>query len=142
MCKVVLHYDVLSKTKALLSRGGVSNPALIAWELVGFSFVVDWAAPIGEWLATMDSDFGLKFKSGTCSQVYETKLKLSVAGGSAVFNANRAKSVYGVASSRMFRFNRSVYTTTPWPLPYVKNPFSVQHGLNALALLRAQVKYK
>lgn len=142
MCKVVLHYDVLSKTKALLSRGGVSNPALIAWELVGFSFVVDWAAPIGEWLATMDSDFGLKFKSGTCSQVRETRLKLTVVGGSAVFNANRAKSVYGTASSRMFRFDRSVYTTTPWPLPYVKNPFSVQHGLNALALLRAQVKYK
>lgn len=142
MCKVVMHYETLSKTKALLARGGVSNPALIAWELVGFSFVVDWVAPIGEWLASMDADFGLKFLSGTCSQVAETKLKFKVSGGSKAFNANKVKMIYGTASSRMFRFDRSIYATTPWPLPYVKSPFSVQHGLNALALLRALVRYR
>ena len=29
---------------------GLANPALVAWELVPFSFVIDWVLPIGSWL--------------------------------------------------------------------------------------------
>jgi len=33
-----------------LSSLGLANPALVVWELVSFSFVIDWVLPIGSWL--------------------------------------------------------------------------------------------
>lgn len=45
-----------SPTLALLSDFGVINPATLAWELVPFSFVVDWFIPIGSYLNSF-SDF-------------------------------------------------------------------------------------
>jgi hypothetical protein len=33
-----------------LNQLGITNPALLAWELVPYSFVVDWFLPIGDWL--------------------------------------------------------------------------------------------
>ncbi len=33
----------------------LGNPAEIAWELVPFSFVVDWGIPVGDWLSAMDA---------------------------------------------------------------------------------------
>lgn len=33
---------------------GLSNPLMVAWELVPFSFVADWFLPIGDYLAQLD----------------------------------------------------------------------------------------
>lgn len=37
-----------------LGRFGLTNPALVAWELVPFSFVADWFLPIGSYLNQLD----------------------------------------------------------------------------------------
>lgn len=142
LCKVRLDYSLMSWFKALGSRFGVSNPALVAWELVPFSFVVDWVAPIGEWIATADADFGLVFLAGTRSERSEVTAKLIAFADRPSWVANKAKAGSATASSRTFRFNRTVYTTTPWPLPYFKNPLSTTHVLNALALLRSTLKHR
>jgi len=41
-----------------LASLGVTNPLLIAWELVPYSFVVDWALPVGTWLESLDAMLG------------------------------------------------------------------------------------
>lgn len=142
MCKVVLHYKTLSRFKANLSRFGVSNPALVAWELVPFSFVVDWAAPIGEWLGTIDADFGLSFVGGTVSEVTVTQLQHQSSSNLGSYASGKAKLGSATAESRAFRFDRTVLTQTPWPVPYVKNPLTTVHALSALALLRSNIKPK
>lgn len=38
-----------------LTQIGVTNPALLAWELIPYSFVIDWLIPVGDHLAAMDS---------------------------------------------------------------------------------------
>lgn len=45
----------------LASRLGLTNPASIAWELVPFSFVVDWFGTVGEFLASWTDFDGLEF---------------------------------------------------------------------------------
>lgn len=44
------------------------NPLEIAWELVPFSFVIDWFIPIGDWLGSLDALKGVKNTWGTVSQ--------------------------------------------------------------------------
>jgi hypothetical protein len=43
----------------------VGNPVEWAWELIPFSFVVDWAFPIGDWLGSLDAMNGVKSTIGT-----------------------------------------------------------------------------
>lgn len=47
-----------------LDRYGLVNPASIGWELVPFSFVVDWFYPIGQWLDTLFGIPGYSFSNG------------------------------------------------------------------------------
>jgi hypothetical protein len=42
---------------------GLTNPASIAWEVVPFSFVVDWFLPIGQYLESLTDFMGLSQKN-------------------------------------------------------------------------------
>lgn len=50
-----------------LNQLGLLNPLSLAWELVPWSFVVDWVVPIGPVLQALTAPAGLIFVSGTCS---------------------------------------------------------------------------
>lgn len=44
------------------SQYGLLNPAAVAWEAIPFSFVVDWFAPVGDFLNSLGTTNGLYFK--------------------------------------------------------------------------------
>jgi len=44
---------------------GLTNPALVVWELVPFSFVADWFLPIGDYLEGLDLPFLVDHKGGS-----------------------------------------------------------------------------
>lgn len=44
----------------ILNSIGLANPAAVAWEIVPFSFVVDWFIPINRWLESLSATIGLK----------------------------------------------------------------------------------
>lgn len=50
-----------------LQKAELLNPLSIAWELVPYSFVVDWFLPIGDWLNVLDATVGKSFQRGTSS---------------------------------------------------------------------------
>jgi hypothetical protein len=56
-----------------LASLGLLNPALVAWELIPFSFVWDWFNPIGNWLHSLTADVGTTWIRG--SEGYMRKLK-------------------------------------------------------------------
>jgi hypothetical protein len=64
VCKTGIIYWVDSSQLANLQDWGITNPLLLAWELLPYSFVVDWFIPVGDWLATVDYSLGLSFKEG------------------------------------------------------------------------------
>lgn len=137
--RVKVHLDYVLGTAALqqLSQKGLTNPAVVAWELVPYSFVVDWFVPIGEYLETLDSALGVTFKGGTVTRsvVVERTSSLGIlnpASWRGTFTAD-AKS-----ASRSFAMERQVYSRPPSGGLYWKNPISLKHALNALALLRVR----
>lgn len=59
-----VQYRVDEPVVATLSALGFTNPALIAWELVPYSFVVDWFIPIGKFLTQIGPPKGTTFIKG------------------------------------------------------------------------------
>jgi hypothetical protein len=45
---------------AQLNGTGLLNPALLYWELMPYSFVVDWFIPVGDVLASLTAGLGLE----------------------------------------------------------------------------------
>lgn len=53
--RVKARYTISSASLQALTSVGITNPALLAWELIPYSFVVDWLFPVGTWLASLDA---------------------------------------------------------------------------------------
>lgn len=60
----IIEYEVDNSQLANLDDWGITNPALLAWELVPYSFVVDWFYPVGDWLSQVGYSLGLHFRRG------------------------------------------------------------------------------
>jgi hypothetical protein len=126
---------------------GLNNPALVAWEVVPFSFVVDWFLPIGQFIEGLTAYDGVAFRRGTRVQMESWQ---AVASG-----AIRASPVvdgpyhtYWTFSTADFGVCRSWSITrtviTEWPhqtFPEVfKDASSLSHAASALALLHRNFK--
>lgn len=118
------------------SEIGLTNPALLAWELMPYSFVADWFVPVGSYLSTLDATFGLTFKSGIFDDKWDRESS-RVCTGNGVTNLSSV-STTGSCSSRYsdLWFERKVLSSFPTPaLPSIKNPLSTGHALSAISLL-------
>lgn len=122
----------------LASQLGLTNPALLAWELAPFSFVVDWFLPIGSSLSSLDATIGLTFRYGTLTYIddingQEVVSQTYVSG----FGADRELLRHSVSSFQTLNIRRTVLPGFPGPtLPTFKNPISMIHTLNSIALLQ------
>lgn len=114
---------------------GLSNPMEIVWEAVPYSFVVDWMLPIGEWFHTMDAAVGFRFLSGSCTERLEVKTSVKPKDGP-LWGGWQVREQSFSASGRRLNLTRSIYASSPIPAaPRIKNPLSLGHMANGLALL-------
>lgn len=111
-----------------------NNPLLTAWELVPYSFVVDWFLPIGDFLTQFSASQGLTYISGT-SVMYAK----GTASGSVTFKGQSSsdfKYVIHVPYRRsMFITDRIVHGTRPIGLPVFTFGLNARRAVNALALV-------
>lgn len=132
-CAVSLSYRPRQYALQSIARTGLSNPAEILWELVPFSFVVDWMYPVGDALHALDATVGYEFLHGSCTKFTRgvghvvPKWGPTSMGRLAMVSPGVGKSV---------KFNRTVYASSPLPRPpSLKNPLSLGHMANGLSLL-------
>lgn len=118
---------------------GLAEPHLLAWELLPFSFVADWVLPIGDYLSSLTATQGVTFLDGFIT--YWTK-RDGIRQIADVFDNGNPYLHQVIVKEGSFRtevlnHRRDVYAAFPRPrLPVVKDPFSVDHVVTALALLR------
>lgn len=65
--RIRVQYRLDSEARSLLNKTGISNPALLAWELLPYSFVVDWFVPVGTYLESLTAMDGFTMTRGTIS---------------------------------------------------------------------------
>jgi len=124
-------YTVENSVAHRAAINGLSNPLSVAWELVPYSFVVDWFLPIGDYIDLLDATSGLKFKSG-CKTSFEESRYLKDYEQKSLDHFRQT----GSAVTRL-RVERSKMTSFPsLNFPSFRLPQSMTKAANALALLQ------
>jgi hypothetical protein len=128
--------DVVPANQSLITAAslGLTNPALIAWELVPFSFVVDWFWPLGDYMSTWDAMAGWDVKGYSMTEL--SKVSCAMKGLSGTYSGIPWINTTSASWSRVRMSRTASSTSVPFAnIPSLKNPVSQQHALNALALL-------
>lgn len=136
-----------SAARSALAQTGISNPALLAWELLPYSFVVDWFIPVGNYLQSLDDFSGFSFVGGYESTLTITDVVQSYTGGTKLA-WNGALYEYtttsGSAATKTISYNRTKLTSFPLARPpEFKNPLGgnpLQRMATAMSLLRVLFK--
>lgn len=141
MCRATVKRSVFARIDAVpnnaaaiaLSSSGVTNPLLVAWELVPFSFVVDWFLPIGNYVESLDAMLG--YTEGFYSSSLLVKADWLDIGRSGTVNKTTIRNNFE-GSKKLVHLDRDVSQSVPLSkLPRFKDPWSLGHMANGLALL-------
>jgi hypothetical protein len=139
-CNGCIEYRIGSRTFATLANTGLINPLEVAWELIPYSFVVDWFLPVGGFLNNLDYDVGLEFTRGWYSFHGSGRVNLGPASGPNSDGVTTQEWSGGYISVESRGFRREALSGFPAvPTPGFKDPLSLRHVENALALLRQAV---
>lgn len=127
---------VENKSLHLLNGAGLINPLSIAWELVPYSFMIDWFMPVGQTLSAMTAAYGLQSQGGWTSIKTNESLTVKAVTTSGQWPTNRIDG--GQVTSKRFSFDRKAYADFPKTRFFADlTPFSTARALNAAALVRS-----
>lgn len=104
---------------------GLVNPASIAWELIPFSFLIDWFVPIGNFLNSWSDFSGLSF-----GNAYTSYTRLGE-GTMLTFSSDTRCETYGSAVN----YSRSLGIAKPVIYPKIVRSLSVTRAATAISLL-------
>jgi hypothetical protein len=142
--KYVIRYGLDSECRSALRETGISNPALLAWEVLPWSFVADWFIPVGNYLEQLNAFDGFSLVDGSLTTTL--KVDLSCDFASRALYEGRPGTVIqrSVSSSAQYgeMQRRKLLSFPPAALPSFKNPLTVTHALNAIALVTTAFKVK
>lgn len=122
---------------------GLTNPLAVAWELVPFSFVIDWFLPVGTFLNNIDATLGLDFVKGCRTEFWKAQsfrhvgpMVISHEDGS----IERFQANHRTVCEIVYCERRKITSFPLSPVPSFKNPLSgmkggYKHELNAMALI-------
>lgn len=131
-CNLWARVDPNFKGLRTLNQLGLMNPLALAWELVTFSFVIDWFLPIGPVLNAMSAPTGLLFVDGSISNRISASANYENWYYGIDNWASGAKATGSLSYEGYFRDRIS-----NWPLPgfWIEfDPFKGDRSLKALAL--------
>lgn len=134
-CKVRLDAKVTNLVAAQLDSIGLTNPALLMWELIPFSFVVDWILPVGNFLQALSATIGVEFLGGSSTSYTKTNVDIIWTQYAYQRGVPIGCSIKSVSTER------SIYLSMPLPRLYMKSPLqNVTRVATALSLLNQLAK--
>lgn len=132
-----LCYDVPSWALQDVSNLGLSNPLVTLYELMPYSFVLDWVIPVGDWLNALDAGAFLEFKEGSRTEM--VRLDRSRVLFDQELNPGVTLNGMRTANQRAGGFSIDRYTVDSKPIfpgiPRLRKPFQLDKLAKGIALL-------
>lgn len=131
----------------LAAQLGVINPATVAFELVPFSFVLDWFVNVSEFLESFTDFAGLELSNTSYTEFVTYR---EVDGSSAYYNQDRpyngtTSGKYGSTKTMVWNaiYLRRTVGLPPGPTLTIRSPWVVspRRGLAAVSLLIQSLKH-
>lgn len=136
-----IHYNIDSRFGSNLSQFGITNPAATAWEIVPYSFIVDWFLPIGPFISAMGYTNGLSLRDGWWS--YHANQEVSQRLLDTAVSYDNIDASFSGASGNGTAFLMERHPIEEFPLPPVpsfKDPLTLTHLSEGLSLLQGAVR--
>lgn len=130
-------FDMPLTSERTLRQLGLANPGSVAWELIQFSWLVDYAIGVGDWIKSMTSLDHMTWVEGSVSRI----CRLSNASGRVTVTGASSNVIVvkgeGACLFECGRFSRQVLSKAPMPaaFPVPKKQLGVRQMANALAAL-------
>jgi hypothetical protein len=136
--KVKLWLEVTNPNLVQLRELGLTNPLLVAWELVPFSFVFDWFCSVGDWLSGLTALHGLSVKKAMYSTEEDWLLESVIPARSQIVSANSLRVVPRFSWHIKGRhYSRAPISVNPLSLyPPVSSSLGFERLVTSLALMR------
>lgn len=138
--KAVARYTVNKTLMRSLSTRGITNPEGLVWELVPFSFIVDWFVNIGAWIGSSHTFEGLNVNSFYFTHFEKVSSTIeftptTVQGVNGYYPKHGGGTqVFAVESISV---SRQLTGLPALAMPQLKNPFSTKHVSILLALIHS-----
>jgi len=132
--KMGVRVSVSNPNLALASQLGLVNPAVLLWELVPFSFVVDWFVNVEQFLSSGTDFLGLTLGSGFTTK--SNRQRCVLRGYSPFWSAPSFKETTGNA----MRMERNMGIQTPVLKIRPLKAWGWKRGLTAASLLTLQLR--
>lgn len=130
--KNLYRYKVDSAGLRSLAQAGITNPAAVVWELVPYSFVLDWFFTVGDYLQSLDALVGIKDVEFIRSYREDYSLTANHSPGFGQYN--------GIGKIESHVYTVKVRNASTFQVfrgyPSYKAGTKTQYMKNALALLR------
>jgi hypothetical protein len=132
----VWYFEVVNNHYASAQSVGLTNPLLIAWELIPLSFVADWFVNVSDKLESLDVWLGKRFLTGTETKIQRSTTKRFATGFTPSSGYTGGLTDAGYASLHKVNMTRVVLTTAPTiPLRF-QNGLNPKRLIDGIALLR------
>jgi hypothetical protein len=140
--RVKIWCELSSPHLSEMQQLGLTNPALVAWELVPFSFVFDWFIQVGDWLTALTASQGVVIRRKMYHQLESAGYTFSRPAVSNVLSGGRLYSGSALGYVSSYRsYLRGIPDLSLLSLyPPMTNSFNFPKLVTSLALLQGNYR--
>lgn len=114
---------------------GLTNPALTLWELVPYSFVVDWFLPIGNWLQNQQALYGVVVERASTTRSCRCVVNTTVGYSNSLYAGGTSTAAGNAQGRYIYKTKERSLGIINYPPLRFKSPLSTSHALSGLSLL-------
>lgn len=138
VAKAIYYYAITDPAAVLAQQIGL-NPAAAIWETIPWSFVIDWFLTIGTAIESIDAWVGKQFVGGSHIEFVrgDQYSLLPLIAKQSAFGWRRVGDAVSEQQMKILFYRRTPVINAPMVMPWIKNPLSTTHVVNAIALTRS-----